>query len=81
MNIHFGKYWVMWKIKGNKVSMLWLVFLIGRKRNNVSPFVTIWFVLSDHLYMSIHFDANRSMLDSDGLCGVFFRLEHIKFSY
>ena len=73
MSIHFGKYWVMWKIKGNKVSMLWLVFLIGRKRNNVSPFVTIWFVLSDHLYMSIHFDTNRSMLDSDGLCGGFFQ--------
>ena len=48
-------------------------FLIGRKRNNVSPFVTIWFVLSDHLYMNIHFDTNRAMLDSGGLYGGLFQ--------
>lgn len=53
--------------------MLWLVFLIGRKRNNVSPFVTILLGLSDHLYMSIHFDTNGAMLDSGGLCGGFFQ--------
>ena len=74
MNSHFGEYWVMWKIKGNKISILCLeFFLFFRKRNNVSPFVTILLGLSNHLYMRIHFDTDRSMLDSDGLCGGFFQ--------
>ena len=48
-------------------------FLFFIKRNNVSPFVTILLGLSDHLYMSIHFDTNGAMLDSGGLCGGFFQ--------